>query len=92
MVRERCVSMCRGLNECTLITPCEASSSSRCVPADGLRLRSARALLQFFDNVHFVLRLYGTHRLSTTERKEVPRNDEQIVHLASPLPHPQYLP
>ena len=49
-------------------------------------------LLQFFDNVHFVLRLYGTHRLSTTEQKEVTRNDEKIVHLASPLPHPQYLP
>jgi len=84
--------MCRGLNECTLITTCEALSYSRCVPADGLRLRSARALLQFFDNVHFMLRLYGTHRLSTTEQKEVTRNDEKIVHLASPLPHPQYLP
>jgi hypothetical protein len=84
--------MGRGLNECTSITPCEALSSSRCVPADGLQLRGARALLQFFDNVHFVLRLSSTHRLSTTERKEVTRNDEKIVHLASPLPHPQYLP
>ena len=56
------------------------------------RLRSAQVALHFFDNVHFVLRLYGTHRLSTTEQKEVTRNDEKIVHLASPLPHPQYLP
>ena len=84
--------MCRGLNECTLITTCESLSYSCCVPPNGLGLRSAQVALHFFDNVHFVLRLYGTHRLSTTEQKEVTRNDEKIVHLASPLPHPQYLP
>src|SRR5439155_2918247 len=49
-------------------------------------------LLCFFDKVKLMLRFPLTHWLSTTERKEVTRNDESIVHLAHPLPHPKYLP
>jgi hypothetical protein len=84
--------MCRELDDCTLITTCESLSYSCCGLPTAWGCEALGTLPNFFDNVHFMLRFYGTHRLSTTEQKEVPRNDEQIVYLAYPLPHSQHLP